>query len=219
MKKLFDVLVLVLALNFLIVAGVAGWIVKSRQVDHDKLMAIKEILYPTTAPATTQPVADATTQPTLRLQELVARQSGRTAGEQVEFIQQTYDAQMAQLDRREREVLDLKRQVELAKQQMTRDRVAFETEKLELKKREEQASKLASDQGFQDALQRYIAMPPKQVKQIFNTLDDQTVVNFFQAMEPKTAAKIIKEFKTDEEVARMQKVLEKMRQAQASAKG
>ena len=61
-------------------------------------------------------------------------------------------------------------------------------------------------------------MPPKQVKQIFATLDDQTVVNFLQAMEPRTAAKIIKEFKTDDEVARMQKVLEKMRQAQASAK-
>jgi hypothetical protein len=218
MKKLFDVLVLLLALNFLIVAGLAGYIVKTRQVDRDKLMAIKEIIYPTTAPAT-QPVADATTQPTARLEELVARQSGRTAAEQVEFIQHTFDAQMAQLDRREREVRDLERQVELAKQQMTRDRVALETEKLELKKREDQASKLAADQGFQDALQRYIAMPPRQVKQIFSTLDDQTVVNFLEAMEPKTAAKIIKEFKTDEEVARMQKVLEKMRQAQASAQG
>src|SRR5439155_17943458 len=101
---------------------------------------------------------------------------------------------------------------------MARDRVAFETEKLGLKKREEQSAKLATDQGFQDALQRYIAMQPRQVKQIFTTLDDQTVVNFLQAMEPKTAAKIIKECKTDEEIARMQKVLEKMRQAQASAK-
>jgi len=217
-KKLFDVLVLVLAVNFLIVAGVAGWIVKSRQVDREKITAIKEILYPSTAPATTQPVADATTQPSLKLEELVARQSGRTAGEQVEFIQHTFDAQMAQLDRREREVRDLERQVDLAKQQMARDRTALETEKSELKKREQQATKLASDQGFQDALERYIAMPPKQVKQIFATLDDQTVVNFLQAMEPKTAAKIIKEFKTDEEVARIQKVLEKMRQAQASAK-
>jgi hypothetical protein len=218
MKKLFDVLVLVLALNFVIVAGLATWIVKSRNVDREKMTAIKEILYPATAPATTQPAVDATTQPSLRLDELVARQSGRTAVEQVEFIQHTFDAQMAQLDRREREVKDLERQVELAKAHMARDRVAFETEKLELKKREEQSSKLASDQGFQDALQRYIVMPPKQVKQIFASLDDPTVVNFLQAMEPKTAAKIIKEFKTDEEVARMQRVLERMRQAQASAK-
>ena len=102
----------------------------SRPTLNDKLMAIKEIIYPATSPATTQPVADATTQPSLRLEELVARQSGRTAGEQVEFIQHTFDAQMAQLDRREREVRDLERQVELAKQQMTRDRVAASILKL-----------------------------------------------------------------------------------------
>jgi hypothetical protein len=217
-KKLWDLLVLVLAINFLLLAGAAVYVVKTRNVDHDKMVAIKEIVFPTTAPSTTQPVADATTQPTLRLDELVARQSGRTAGEQFDIIQHTFDAQMAELERRKRELQDLDRQVDLAKQKMAKDRAAFETEKADLKKREDQATKLANDQGFQDALQRYIAMPPKQVKQIFSTLNDQTVVSFFQAMEPKTAAKIIKEFKTPEEVARMQRVMEKMRQAQASAK-
>ncbi len=219
MKKLFSLLMMVLAMNFLVVAGVSVWIVKTRHVDHDKVMAIKEILFPTTAPSsTTQPIADATTQPSMRLDELVARQSGRTAGEQFDIIQHTFDAQMAELDRRKREVNDLEAQVDLAKQQMMRDRVALETEKLELKKKEELATKLASDQGFQDALARYIAMQPRQVKQVFTTLDDQTVVNFLQAMEPRTAAKIIKEFKTDSEIARVQKILEMMRQAQASAK-
>jgi hypothetical protein len=125
---------------------------------------------------------------------------------------------MAQLDRREREVRDLERQIELAKLQMTKDRGALAAEKTELKNRQDEAAKLAGDQGFQDALLRYIAMAPKQVKQVFSTLDDQTVVNFLQAMEPKTAAKIIKEFKTPEEVARVQRIMEKMRQAQASAK-
>ena len=220
MKRIFDLFVLVLAINFLVLAGAVGWVVKNQHVDHDKMMAMKEIVFPSTAPAaTTEPIADATTQPTLRLDELVARQSGRTAAEQFETIQHTFDAQMAQLDRRRREVDDLKRQVDLAKVQMAHDRDALEKEKTDLKNREDQAAKLASDQGFQDALNRYIAMPPKQVKQIFLTLDDTTMTNFLQAMEPKTAAKIIKEFKTDEELARIQKVLERMRQAQASAKG
>jgi hypothetical protein len=217
MKKLFHLLTLVLALNFLAAAGVATWIVRTRHVDHDKVMAIKEILFPSTAP-TTQPVADATTQPSMRLDELVARQSGKTAGEQVEIMQRNFDAQLAQIDRREREVRDLERQVDLAKTQMANEHASLDAEKLALKNREDEAAKLATDKGFQDALDRYIAMPPKQVKQVFLTLDDQTVMNFLQAMEPKTAAKIIKEYKTDDEVARIQKVLEKMRQAQASAK-
>ena len=219
MKKMFSLLALVLALNFIALVGAVAWIVKTQHLDRDKILAIKQIVFPATAPSsTTQPVADATTQPTMRLDELVARQAGRSAGEQFDIIQHTFDAQMAQLDQRKREVKDLEQQVGLAQMQLLHDRQALDAEKLALKQREDQANKLASDQGFQDALARYIAMPPKQVKQIFSTLDDQTVVNYLQAMEPKTAAKIIKEFKTDEEVARMQKVLEKMRQAQASAK-
>ena len=103
----------------MIAHGIYSWV---PDPVREKMMAIKEILFPSTAPSsTTQPIADATTQPTLRLDELVARQTGRTAAEKVEFIQQTFDAQMAQLDRREREVRDLERQVELAKQQMARD--------------------------------------------------------------------------------------------------
>ena len=162
MKKLVDLVALVLAINFLAIAGLAGWLVKTHHVDHDRAMAIKNILFPppSTEP-TSQPVADATTQPAMRLDELVARQSGRTAAEQVDFIQHTFDAQMAQLDRREREVRDLERQVDLAKVQMARDRAALEAEKTDLKSQQDAAAKLATDQGFQDALNRYIAMPPK----------------------------------------------------------
>src|SRR4051794_2531012 len=112
-------------MNFLVVAGFAVFLVKSNRVDKEKALAIKEMVFPTTAPASTQPIADATTQPSHRLEELVARQSGRTAGEQVDFIQHTFDAQMAQLDRREREQRDLERQIELAKQQMAKDRAAL----------------------------------------------------------------------------------------------
>src|SRR5882724_9266393 len=105
MKKLLSVIALTLALNFLLVAGGAGWLVKTKHLDKDRIQAIKKILFPPPeeAPAdspTTQP--DATTQPSVRLDELLAKASGRTAGEQVEFIQQTFDAQAAQLDRRER---------------------------------------------------------------------------------------------------------------------
>src|SRR5439155_15931204 len=79
--------------------------------------------------------------------------------------------------------------------------------------------RLANDKGFQDSLARYQAMPGKQVKQIFMTLDDDTVMNYLQTMEPRAAARIIKEFKAPDEVQRIQKVLEKMRVAQARNAG
>src|SRR5215468_6706767 len=138
-RKLFTVVTLTLALNFLAAAGAVAYLIQTGQLDHAKVLAIKEIVFPTTAPAT-QPaggLADATTQPTLRLDELLARSSGRSATEQVDFIQHAFDAQMAQLDRRQRETENMLRQVELAKMLVARDRAQLAEQQKQLDARQQ----------------------------------------------------------------------------------
>ena len=54
-------------------------------------------------------------------------------------------------------------------------------------------------------------MSPKQVKAIFMNDDDATIGRYIQAMEPRTAAGIIKEFKTPAEMTRIQTVLDRIR--------
>ena len=216
MKKFATVVVLTLAINFLAAAGGIGYLFQSGKLDHDKAMAIKDIVFaPTTAPST-QPSEESapTTQPVNSLEALLAKASGRTAGEQVEFIQKSFDAQMAILDRRQRELVDLQRQIDLAKGQMERDRVKLQKGETELASQEAQAKKLATDKGFQDSLSLYKTMPSKQVKTIFMSLDEATMRQYLQAMEPRVASRIMKEFKTPDEVARIQKVMESMRLAQ-----
>ena len=61
-------------------------------------------------------------------------------------------------------------------------------------------------------------MPGKQVKTIFMSLDEETMRQYLQAMEPRVAAKIMKEFKSQEETARIQKVMEAMRTNEQQAK-
>lgn len=223
MKKLGGVIVLTLAINFLAAAGGIGYLFQTGKLDRAKVMAIKELVLapPPVDPATTQPsAADApTTKPVNNLEKLLAEASGRTAGEQVEFIQRSFDAQMAMLDRRQRELTDLQRQVDLAKQQMERDRLALEKGRTELTEQQQLAKKLETDKGFQDSLQLYNTMTSKQVKTVFMSLDDATMRQYLQAMQPRTAARIIKEFKTPDEVARIQTVMEAMRTSeQATAK-
>lgn len=221
MKKLFNVLVLTLAVNFLAIAGAVGWLHQTKRLDREKALAIREILFPRLIepdqPAR-QPAASPATQPILRLEELLARSAGRPATEQVQFIQHAFDTQSVQLERRERELNDLQRQVELAKQQFARDRGTIERQRSELTAREEEATRLAADKGFQDSLELYKTMPGKQVKSIFMMLDDATVVRYLQAMEPRAAARIMKEFKNPAEVTRMQTIMETMRQSSAQAK-
>ena len=124
---------------------------------------------------------------------------------------------MAELDRRQRELIDLQRQVDMANSTLARDRVALDAEKKQLAEREQLAARLASDKGFQDSLALYKTMPSKQVKQVFMTMDDESVKRYLQAMEPRGAAKIVKEFKAPDELARIQRVLDQLRGSPAAA--
>ena len=216
MKRLFNVLVLTLALNFLAIAGLVGWLHQTKRLDRAKIDAVRAILFPKEAPSapTTQPAsADPTTQPALNLDALLAKTAGRSATEQVRFIQQTFDAQMVQLERRERELADLQRQVELAKERLTRDRADIDRQRADLASMRDEQTRLAGDKGFQDSLALYNSLPSKQAKQVFMTLDDATVMSYLQAMEPRAAARIVKEFKSPEELKRIQTIMERMRQA------
>lgn len=219
MKKLLNILVLLLAVNFLALAGGVGWLAQSGRLDRARVEQIRQILFPPPPPAQTAELATQSgpaTQPSTPLEMLLARYSGRTAGEQIEFIQRTFDTRMAQLDRRERELGDLQRQVELAKDQLTRDRAALDGERGQLAAREAEVTRLQGDEGFQSSLALYTSMPAKQVKSIFMALDDATLIDYLRAMQPRTAAKILREFKTVEEISRIERVLEKMRQAEVS---
>lgn len=218
MKKLLNVIVLVLAMNFIALAAGVGYLKQSGRLEQDRVLAIKEILFPSAAPqpATTQPAANPTTQPIVRLEELLSQQIGRPASEQVEFIRQTFDAQMAQLDRRQRELNDLQAQIDLAKGQLARDRSAVAQKEKTLVTREQEATKLETDKGFQDSLALYKSMPGKQVKSVFLAMDDRTVAQYLQAMEPRAAARIVKEFKTPEETQFIQRALQRMRATEAA---
>jgi hypothetical protein len=221
-RKLGQVLVLTLAINFIALAGVVGWLWQSGRLGKEQVCRIKEVLFPGEAKAEVKldepaNASLASTQPVVKLEELLAKAAGRTASEQVEFIQQAFDSQRSELDRRFREVEDMRRQVELAQKQLATDRTSNDAKEKQLTDREQSAQKTASDKGFQDALVLYQALPSKQVKELFGGLEDETVVRYLQAMPPRTASKIVKEFKTPDETNRIQRVLERMRQNQASA--
>lgn len=220
MKKLLSVIAWTLALNFLAAVGGIVYLFKSGQLDHEKVTTIKELVFkPSTQPAESKPdVRDPTTQPALKLEHLLSKVAGRPASEQVEFMQRTFDAQMSMLDRRFREIQELRGTVELAQKKLVEDRAKLAAEQQKLATAQDQQIKLQSDKGFQDTLALYTSMPSKQAKTVFMTMTDDTMIQYLRAMEPRAATKIVKEFKTPEETERISKVMEKMRQAQAALK-
>ena len=225
MKKLFSIIIAVLALNFLVVAGFVGWLSMGGKINRHKLADIRKIIWPVPAPVapTTRP-STAATRPSEgldRLDALLARHSGYTAGDQIQFLQQKYDAQQAELDRRQREIEDLKDQVDRAQAAVDKDLQRVKLQQTQVTQAQQQQQQAASDQGFQDSLNLYQIMPAKQVKTIFMTLPDTTVAQYLRALPPRNAGKIIKEFKSPQDLARIEKIMETLRQmpdtAQAAA--
>jgi flagellar motility protein MotE (MotC chaperone) len=206
---------MMLAVNFLALAGGAGWLFQSGHLDRGRVKAIREIVFPpATQPATQPSEPQAPPEPTAasRLDALLARHSGaHTAAEQADFLQHSFDAQMSQLDQRQRQLEDLQRLVAHAQGQLKADRTQLDADRQKLTDDQQQAARLADDQGFQDSLNLYNSMPAKQVKTVFLTMDDATVVNYLRAMTPRTAAKILKEFKAPEEMDRVHKLMDRMR--------
>lgn len=212
MKKLFRVLVLTLAVNFIAAAGAVFWLFKSGHLNRERVSAIKSMVFPkpTTAPAA-KSAESSTSRPTLNLEELLAKHAGKPPAEQLEYIRQSFDVQMAQLDRAQRSLQDLQRQVLAEQKRVTEDRASLEADRKKLIAQQQEANRLATDKGFQDSLTLYESLPAKTVKTVFMGLDDATVVQYLQAMESRSAARIMKEFKTPQETERLKTLMERLR--------
>lgn len=218
MKKLLHVITVTLAINFLGVLGAMGWLVGSGKLTRERVAVIRKALAePTPAEASATPTTQPSTQPAAdtmsQLEELLRQHAGRPMTEQVQFLQQRFDVQATALDRRARELSDLQRQIDLAQQKLAADRRRFESEQAAFLSERRQASAVVQDQAFEDSLVLYTKMGSRQVKQVFAGLDDATVVRYLRAMDPRIAAKIIKEFKTPDEIARIQRIMESLRQS------
>lgn len=218
-KTLWNLVVLVLAMNFLFVAGMFAWLFLGGKLDKDKLHAIREIVFATSQP-TTQPVTEAqeepTTKPSVRLTDILAEAAGRRSEDQVTVAQQGFDAQRAMLDARFRELENQRQLIDQARAELQKLQENVNKGEQTLAARQKQQTAQEEDKGFQDTLEMYKAMPPKQVKSMFQSLPDDVVVRYLQAMEPGKAASVLKEFKTPEETTRAAVILEKMRSAQTA---
>lgn len=215
LKKLLMLVLLVLSINCLLLVGGIGYLVGTGAITKEKWPELSAILFPKPEPPPeVKPVEapdPALNQPILRIDELLARQAGRPATEQVQFIREAFDAQTANLERQRRELVDLRRQLDMARAALARDRADLEAREKALVARTEAMNKASDDKGFAAALALYDSLPTKQTKDIFMSLDEETVARFLHAMEPRKASRILKEFKTAEELARAQTLLERMR--------
>ncbi len=216
LKKLWMVLVVTLALNFVALIAVAGLLAQRAHLDGEKIKAVREVLFPADDSAEdveADPVVDEPTGPT-PMEELLAlldAQSGKPAERRVSEMTASLDERATMLDRRRREVADRRRTIAAAAERVLADKQSFEATRDEWQAAIAAANARATDEGFREALTLYEQLPSKQVKAIFIELPDDDAVAYLRAMEPRQAAKVLKEFKSPAETERAKTLLELLR--------
>ena len=220
MKRLWNVLVLTLALNFLAMVGGVGYLYSAGRLDKEHLAAVRAALEPTptTQPVEAVEVESPTTAPVNAVDEMeaaltaAAGRPGEAAGE-LSARRVAVESAAAALGRRRRELDDLQRLLATSRADLERQRAAVAAEKKQFDADRAADAALAADAGFQQTLKLYQSMQPKQVKAIFLATDDAAVARYLSAMPPRDVTKILREFKSPDETLRVKKVLDLMRQS------
>ena len=216
LKRMIAAVTLVLALNFLAAAGYAAHLWQSAGLDGEKFAQIKEILYPPAAEPESAEAAEPQEPTALdRLEAVLAREPGLPRATHAETVDEALAAQSAELDRRLREMRDLRRQLALAQDELIADRRAVDADAERLAAERAEQERLAADEGFQATLAFYETMPAKQAKDLFLNLDADSVAAYLAAMKPRSAGKVLKEFKQPDERAFLRQVMDTIRAADA----
>lgn len=216
LKKLVLVLIVTLAINFVALAAAAAMLAQKAQLDREKIEQVRDVLFPSTEePAEPEATAEPPEPtPMEQLLALLDAESGHGAEERVESVSRTVDSRFVTLSRIRRELADRSRQLDVAATKLANEREAFDAEVETWQGEMEAAIARASDEGYQKTLELYEQLQARQVKDLFLGLKDDVVLAYLRDMDPAAAAKVLKEFKTDEEADRVRRILEMMRRGE-----
>lgn len=225
MRKFMSFVMLVAFLNLLALGGLAAYAVATGRLDGAKAAVMLDLVkHPGTpeklrenvAELLEPPPAATSTAPATQAQ-LVRLDDGSlstvaSAMDRIEKVQQAMEKERLKLDQEARNLLarqklldDLRLDLERRVAQLETDRAAFE-------KHMETVNNQQADENFATTLALYGELKPRQVKEIFITLEPELVARYVRAMEADKATKVIGEFKNEDERKFIAGVLELIRQ-------
>lgn len=137
-----------------------------------------------------------------------------TVNDRLKQDQTKRDLVLAKIQRLQREMNDMNRNLEFAKVQLTRDKKQLEKERAAFKKFKEDMENQRMDADFERVVNTYAKLKPKLAKKAFLDLIQKNktnkVVAYLAAMPLRTSASILNQFKDDNEVSIAADLLEQL---------
>jgi len=220
MSTLRHAFVWLAVLHFIMLMGVAVWAFGTNRINADRITNVKDIFALT--------IDDELKQEELAQQQVeqeksqieeTARRNGTgpaPIAERLEDENLRNELTMRKLDRKEKDIKILQRNLFLARQLMDSQKEDIEKIRQELDTRLKDTQTQLNDEGFQKTVTLFEGLPAKQTKQMFMHLitgnQTEQVVAYLEAMKPRKATSILKEFKTPEEITAVVELTERLRE-------
>jgi flagellar motility protein MotE (MotC chaperone) len=201
MRSLWIIITTIALANFLAVVALVAWLAGTGRLSNERVNAVREMFTTTVEQDEAQKKleeAQRAQDEAAGAQEAFMREPPTPAEGEVADQQAVSNAAQQDLSRLTREAEDLRRtfarelaQIERAREQLRQERADFDALRARL-------AALEGSEQFEKAVALYQQIKPQQAKAMLQTLIDQgemeQVVSYLNAMQVRTATKIIAEF-------------------------
>lgn len=219
MKLAWQVIALLCLVHILLAGTFAAWLVGSGRLDRQRVTATVDLFRPTIKDERNaeEEAAKVARDAEALLADVVNVTDGpASVAQRLSEERQRHEITLRQLERTKQEVQSLRENLDQRQRRMEQQQQELVAEKQSLEQRLKEVEDRYNREGFQKAVGMYESLPPKQVKQMFLSLIDQSqtdaVITYLEAMQPRKAAAVLKEFKTADEAVKAAELTERLRE-------
>lgn len=219
MRRAWDIVSFLAVIHLLALLGFVGWLWQSGRLSGERVQNIRAMLAMTIAQEKDQALQDAAEAEKKRLDAVAAARRANPpmpAAQHNEAINTLREQQQRALDRLEDEKKLLLAQLNRISRDYDTAKSAFLEQQRQWYASVESERKRKEDEQFKQALKLYESIPAKQardmlLKLVADTGGMEQAVAYLDAMNPRAAAKILREFKSDPQTELAKELLEELR--------
>jgi chromosome segregation ATPase len=221
LRSLAVALMAVVLINVGAVGALIGWLAMSGRLNKDRIERVVKVFDQTIARDKTQrekekQQAQKERQQAERAARLERVKDGPlTLQDRLQLTQRADEIANHRLARLQEETTDLRQQIERAKQRIAEQKQALDQKREQFEEFLKQRTQQMQDEDFQQTVQMYENLDAAQTKRMFQNLMEQgkqdQVVRYLAAMQTRTAAGVLQEFETDQEIEQATQLLEQLR--------
>ncbi len=204
-KKIFFIVSMICIVAFLSLAGLVGVMMATGRLDAEAIDALTKILHG-------EPLVEETVDvETAEIKEEVALPAGDQVKLALAMDRKAEDMAGRLIEGRKEELAHQLRQLENLRQRIEGEREELKAEREAWAKEILAHRQKVESEAFKKQLKLYETMQAKQVKDVFLGMSEDLAASYLGAMNQRTAAKVISQFKSGAERTFLRNLLDRMR--------